>query len=84
MAKEKQIGKIIHYFDHIGVGVIELSGVLKLGDKIHVVGGNRDFVQEVASMQVEHKNIKKAQKSDVVGLKFDKKVRPGDKVYKAN
>jgi len=29
MAKEKQIGKITHYFGKIGVGVLELSKKLK-------------------------------------------------------
>lgn len=84
MSKEKQIGKITHYFDHIGVGVIELTSPLVLGDEIHITGGERDFVQEVSSMQVEHENIKKAKKGDAIGLKFDQEVKPGDKVYKAN
>jgi len=82
MSKEKQVGKITHYFDHISVGVIELTGSLKIGDEIHIMGGERDFVQEVASMQVEHENIKKAKKGDAIGLKFAEKVKPGDKVYK--
>jgi len=84
MSKEKQIGKITHYFDHISVGVIELTSSLKLGEEIHIVGGDRDFVQEVASMQVEHENIKKAKKGDAIGLKFDEKVKLGDKVYKVS
>jgi len=84
MSKEKQIGKITHYFDHISVGVIELTTSLKLGEEIHIVGGDRDFVQEVASMQVEHENIKKAKKGDAIGLKFDEKVKPGDKVYRVS
>ena len=84
MAKEKQIGKITHYFDHISVGVVELTSTLKLGEEIHIIGGERDFVQEVASMQVEHESIKKAKKGNSIGLKFDEKVKPGDKVYKVN
>ncbi len=84
MSKEKQIGKITHYFDHIGVGVIELTSPLNLGDEIHIIGGERDFVQKVDSMQIEHENIKKAKKGDAIGLKFDEHVRPGDKVYKVS
>jgi len=82
MAKEKQIGKITHYFGQIGVGVIELSANLKVGDEISVQGGERNFVQEVKSMQVEHENIEKAKKGDAIGLKFDELVKPGDRVYK--
>jgi putative protease len=82
MAKEKQIGKITHYFGQIGVGVIELSADLKIGEEIHIQGGERDFTQEVKSMQIEHQSIEKAKKGDAVGLKFEEGVKPGDRVYK--
>ncbi len=83
MAKEKQIGKITHYFGKIGVGVIELIAGLKVGDKIHIIGGDRDFEQTVESMQVEHESIKKAKKGEAIGLKLDGVVKEGDKVYLA-
>jgi len=82
MAKEKQIGKIIHFFDKISVAVIELMAGLKVGETIHVVGGNRDFTQTVDSMQVEHESISKAKKGDQVGLEVSQPVREGDKVYR--
>lgn len=82
MAKEKQIGKITHYFGKIGVGVLELSKKLKVGETIRIVGGDRDFTQEVSSMQVEHENIEAAKKGEAVGLKLDELAKPGDIVYK--
>jgi len=82
MSKEKEIGKITHYFNKIGVGVIELSEKLKVGDTIHIVGGERDFEQEVKSMQVEHESIEIAKKGEAVGLKLDELAKPGDHVYK--
>jgi len=78
---EKQIGRIAHYFDKIGVAVIELEKPLKVGDTIHVKGATSDFTQKVDSMQVEHKDIDKAKKGDSVGLKVSEKVRPNDKVF---
>ena len=81
MAKEKQIGTITHFFAKIGVGVLELKAKLKIGDKIHVMGGSRDFEQVVKSMQVEHESVEKAGKGDAVGLKLDEPSREGDKVY---
>jgi putative protease len=75
-------GVISHYFGHIGVGVIELSGTLKEGDNIRVIGGEADFEQRVESMEVDHKKVKTAKKGDSVGLKLDQKVREGYKVYK--
>lgn len=82
MAEEKQIGKITHYFGKIGVAVLELSDELKVGDTIHVVGGDRDFTQTVGSMQIEHQNVEKASSGEAIGLKIDQPVKEGDVVYK--
>ena len=86
MAEEiegKPIGKITHYFSKIGVGVIELTDVLNVGDTIRIVGGEADFNQDVDSMEVEHQKVDKAKAGDSVGLKVDQKVREGYSVYKA-
>ncbi len=87
MSKNKEegklVGKITHYFSHISVAVIDLSGVLNEGDSIRITGGeNTDFNQEVGSMEVDHKKVKTAKKGDSVGLKVDEKVREGYNVYK--
>ena len=80
--KEQLIGKITHYFGKIEVGIIELSKPLAVGDTIHIKGGETDFEQEVKSMQIEHKDIEKAKKGDVIGLKVEDKAREGNEVYK--
>ena len=82
MAEEKQVGKITHYFSNIGVGVVELSGVLKKGDQIHIKGATTDFEQSLESMQMDGKDINQAKKSDAIGVKLDEKVREGDLVLK--
>ena len=83
MAEEgKLIGKISHYFGNIGVGVIELSDTLKVGETIRIVGGETDFEQTVDSMEVEHQKVETAKKGESVGLKVSQKVREGYKVYK--
>lgn len=78
---DTKIGKITHYYDKIGVAVIELDQILKSGDKIKISGHDNEFNQEVSSMQVEHQKISEAKKGDIVGLKVDKAVKPGDLVY---
>lgn len=80
--KEQLIGKITHYFGKIEVGIIELSKGLNVGDTIHVKGSSTDFEQKVDSIQIEHEQVDKAKKGDVVGLKTKEKVREGDEVYK--
>jgi len=78
----KPIGKVIHYFDKIQVAVIALTGGLKAGETIRIIGGDVDFEQAVDSMEVEHDKIEKAKKGDEVGLKVSQKVRDGYRVYK--
>lgn len=79
----KLVGKITHYFSNIEVAVIKLSEALAQGDEIRIMGGeNTDFNQEVKSIQVDHKEVKKAKKGDSVGLKVAEKVRDGYSVYK--
>ncbi len=81
--KEILIGEITHYFGDIKVAVIKLKKPLSVGDAIRVVGGeDTDFKQKVKSMEVDHEKIKKAKARKEVGLKLNKKVREGYKVYK--
>lgn len=82
-AKEKPIGAVTHYFGNIGVAVIKLSGILKQGDNIRIVGGETDFNQKVGSMEFDHKKVKEGKKGKEVGMKVKEKVRDGYKVYKA-
>ncbi len=77
-----RVGKITHYYDKIGVAVIELEGKLSEGDTIRLSGHGNEFTQPVASMQIEHENIKEAKKGDAVGLKVDQPVKEGDEVFK--
>lgn len=79
--KEKEVGKVSGYFDHVGVAAIKLSGALKVGDEVHIKGYTTDFKKKIDSMQIEKKSVKKAKKGDHVGIKVSEKVRPNDKVF---
>ncbi len=79
---KKIVGKITHYFDKIGVGVIELSSELKEGDKISVeMHDGNSFEQVVSSMQINRVPVKKAKKGDAIGIKLAQPVRNAN-VYK--
>jgi putative protease len=80
--KEVEVGKATHYFSHLSVAAIELSGSLRVGDKVHIKGHTTDFFQEVESMQIEHQSVSEAKAGDSIGLKVREKVREGDTVYK--
>ena len=77
----KEVGKITHYFEKIGVAVIEVTGKLKAGDKIRIKGNTTDFEQDIDSMQVEHEQVKEAKKGDAIGMKVKDRVREHDVVY---
>ena len=80
MAEEKEVGKFTHFYDKISVGVINLSGSLKTGDKIHIQGAHDDFEQEVESIQLDHKDVKSAKKGELIAIKVDQPVHKNDKV----
>jgi len=80
--EEKEIGKITHYYGHIGVGIIELADTLKVGDNVRIKGHTTDIKETVNSMQLEHANINEAVKGQSVGITVANKVHPNDKVYK--
>ena len=79
---ENPIGKVTHYFDRIGVAVLELTGTVRVGDSIHFHGHSTDFTQKVDSLQIEHKNVPEGVPGQDVALKVADKVRPGDSVAK--
>ncbi len=77
-----QIGKVTHYYDWIGVAVVELTGDLHVGDAIKVAGRGDEFTQTVLSMQIEHEKLEEAHKDQEIGLKVDRPVKEGDVLYK--
>ena len=83
MAKEKPIGKVISYYSGIQVAAVDLTGKIKVGEKIRIKGTTTDFTQEIDSMQIEHEQVKEASKGDSIGIKVQDKVRVNDMVYKA-
>ena len=80
--EKKLIGKVAHYFTKIGVGVIELSDELEVGDRISIEGMTTNLQQTVDSMQIEHENVKSAGSGQSIGIKVEQRVREGDLVYK--
>lgn len=77
-----KVGTITHYFDKIGVAVVELSDSLSVGETIRITGNGGDFTQKVESMQIEHEQIENAKKGDTVGMKVEQPVQPQNEVYK--
>ena len=79
---EVVIGKVSDFFARPVVAGIELTGALKLGDKIHIKGHTTDMELTVDSMQIDNENVTEAKSGDSIGIKISDRARRGDMVYK--
>ncbi len=78
----KQIGVVSNYFKHVKAAAIKLSAPLKVGDKIKIVGGDKEIEIDVKSMEINRKKIEAAKKGDEIGLLVPEDVHKGNKVFK--
>jgi selenocysteine-specific translation elongation factor len=78
---EKEVGKVSDFFAHPVVAGIDMTGSIKVGDKIRIKGHTTDIEMDVTSMQINNKDVTEAKKGDSVGIKVPERVRPGDTVY---
>jgi len=62
-----KIGRVTHYYDKIGVVIVELDGNLSVGEKIKFVRGGEDIAEQtVDSVQIEHEQRDSAGKGDMI------------------
>ncbi len=79
-----QVGKVTHYYDKIGVAVVEvMKKALKVGANVKFSGHDNEFTQAVESLQMEHEQVKELKVGQSGGMKTDKPVKAGDAVYLA-
>jgi hypothetical protein len=82
MNKKDLVGKVIHYYDKIGVAVVKLQKGLKIGDKVRFEKGDMSFEQVIKSMQLEHESISEGKKKNEIAVKVNKVAKDGTSVYK--
>ncbi len=79
---DKPIGKVTHYYDKLGVAIIDLdSKGLSLGQELKFKKADEEFTQKVSSLQIDHKEVEEVKKGDSFGLKVDRPTKPGTLVY---
>lgn len=81
--KPKPLGKVVHYYDRIGVAIVELQKGLKVGDIVLFKRGEEEFAQPVDSMQIDRASIAKAKKGDAVGIRVSRPIKEGALVMPA-
>ena len=79
---EEEIGKVMTFFARPVVAGIELTGTLKVGDHIHILGHTTDLEMAVDSLQLDNAEINEASAGQSVGVKVSDRGRPGDRVYR--
>jgi len=79
---EVAIGTVSDFFARPVVAGIELTGNLKVGDKVHIKGHTTDLELVIESMQINNVNVNEAGKGAAIGIKVSDRVRRGDTVYK--
>jgi len=79
---EEVVGNVSDFFARPVVAGIEMTGTLRVGDKIHIKGHTTDMELVVNSMQIDNANVTEAKAGDSVGIKVDDRVRRGDLIYK--
>jgi hypothetical protein len=77
-----EIGYVSHFFSKINVAIIDLTLPLSVGDRILVKGPSTDFDQKVESIQIDRKEIHRAEGGQSVGLKLAQLAKEKDVVYK--
>ena len=82
MAEKQEIGEVTHFFDKISVAAIQLTGDLKIGDKISIEKDDAKVEQTIDSMQIDRKEIQEAKAGQEIGLKTKGAVKEGYKVFK--
>ncbi|MDO8569468.1 MAG: hypothetical protein Q7R89_01650 [bacterium] len=83
MLKEKPIGKVVHWYDKLGVAVVKLNKALKVGSQIKVKRGDEEFTDTVTSMQLDHKSVKTGKKGDEIAVKVSQQAKEGAEIYAA-
>lgn len=82
---KKDIGQVTNYYNKIQVAEIKIWDTLKTGDTILIQGPTTGSIQHtITSIQINKKNINKAEKNQNIGIKIPYKIRPHDNVYKLN
>jgi putative protease len=79
---ETEVGKVMDFFARPVVAGIDMTGTLKVGDRIHIVGHTTNIEMVIGSMQINNANVTEAKRGDSVGIKVPDRVRAGDTVYK--
>lgn len=80
--KKLEVGTVVNFYKKVGVAEIKLTGELKVGDSILIMGNKTGCIEEkINSIQINHKSVNIGKKGQNIGVKLNNIVRENDKVF---
>lgn len=82
--KKIHLGKVVKFYNQINVAEVTILSKesVKIGDKLVYQGGvTGNYEENVTSMEIDHKSIKKAVQGDTVAIKVNKSLKINDEVF---
>ncbi|UTW60896.1 U32 family peptidase [bacterium SCSIO 12741] len=82
--KKMYLGKGLHYYTKLGVGVFRLEAhSLKVGDEVAIIGPTTGVLETtIQEIHVDNEAVEKADKGVDCAIKLDRTIRSSDKLYK--
>ena len=81
--KPEVLGRVTHFFGHIGVASVRFNRNIRLGAYVRFLGPHTDFAEAITSMECEHRPITEAGRGQEVGVRVYDRGREGDLIIAA-
>lgn len=80
-----KIGKVINYYETIGISIIFLTGNLAVGDTIKIYKDGEEILeQKIEEILLNQKSVVSADRGDVIALHLNAKLKRESEVYKVS
>lgn len=80
-----KIGKVINYYETIGITIVSLTGNLAVGDTIKIYkDGDEILEQKIEEILLNQKSVVSADRGDVIALHLNANVKKESEVYKVS
>lgn len=78
-----KVGKVINYYEKIGVTVVELTGNLAVGDVIKIYKDGEEILeQKIEEIFLNQKSVVSADRGDVIALHLNVNIKKESEVYR--
>ena len=76
------VGKVVHYYDQLGVAGVQVVDVIRVGDFLEFDGSGKTVAQLVESIELDRRSVKEVGAGQRAGLKVTHPVDKGDRIFR--